>query len=140
MKVLIDTCVVIDLLQKREPFFRHAERVFLAVANDQAEGFVSSKAVTDIWYLMHRYLHDDRRTGKAMETLLKLIAVLDTKGADCRKALLSPVKDYEDAVMTEIALREGMDCIITRNIRDFSKSPIRVYSPEEYVGRFLEAQ
>ena len=52
---------------------------------------------------------------------------------DCKAALLSPIGDYEDAVMIETAVRSGMDCIVTRNERDYNKASIPVYTPEKYV-------
>ena len=134
MKALIDTCVVIDLLQKREPFFDDAYRVFICAACDRFEGAVSAKSVTDIYYIMHRFFHDDARSRKALETLFKLFSVLDTTGLDCRKALLSPAADYEDALMIETAVSFGMDCIITRNERDYSTSPLPVYSPSGFLN------
>lgn len=51
MRALIDTCIVIDLLQKREPFFVDAHKVFLSLANRQYEGYISAKSVADIHYL-----------------------------------------------------------------------------------------
>ena len=133
MKVLLDTCVVIDLLQKRMPFFEDAHTLFLAVANQQFEGYLSAKSITDIYYLMHRCLHDDKATRKALETLLKLLSILDTTDMDCRNALLSPVSDYEDALMIETAARTAMDCIVTRNIKDYANAKIKVYTPEQFL-------
>ena len=133
MKALIDTCVIIDLLQKREPFFDDAYLVFLSAANNRFEGAISAKSVTDIYYLMHRFFHDDTKSRTALDTLFKLLNVLDTTGLDCRKALLSPVSDYEDALMIETAKSFGMDCIITRNERDYSKSPLPVYAPAVFL-------
>ena len=45
MRVLIDTCVIIDALQNREPFNADAQKIFMAVANRQCSGFVSAKSV-----------------------------------------------------------------------------------------------
>ena len=101
MKALIDTCIIIDLLQKREPFFQSAYLVLLAVANRRIDGVITAKSVADIYYLMHKYLHYDTKTRQALETIFKLFAVADTSGTDCQKALLSPVSDYEDALLTE---------------------------------------
>ena len=115
MKVLLDTCVIIDVLQKREPFFKDSHLVFLAAANCRFEGAITASSVTDIYYLMHRYLHDDPKSRQAIATLFKLFSVLDTTELDCRKALLSPVSDFEDALMVETACRSGCDCIVTRN-------------------------
>ena len=35
--------------------------------------------------------------------------------------------------MVETAIRSNMDCIVTRNIKDYSKSPIPIYKPEEFL-------
>ncbi len=138
MKALLDTCVVVDLLQKREPFFKDARGIFLCIANHRLDGFVSAKALTDIYYLMHRHTHSEADSRKALETLLKLVGVLSTNGIDCQKALLSEVSDYEDAVMIETAIREQMDCIVTRNLADYARSPIAVYAPDAFLAMLLE--
>ena len=54
MKALIDTCVVIDFLQKREPFASTSKEIFFAAATDQFSGYITAKSATDIYYLMHR--------------------------------------------------------------------------------------
>ena len=130
---MLDTCIVIDLLQKREPFFDEAHQIFLAVANQKYEGMIAANSVTDINYLMHRFLHSDDKTRKVLDTLFKLLHVLDTTEYDCKKALLSPVSDYEDALMVETALSNKMDYIVTRNIKDYAKAEIPVLSPKDFL-------
>lgn len=139
MKALLDTCIVIDLLQKREPFFEDAHQTFLAAANQEYEGAISANSVTDIYYLMHRFLHDNEKSRKALETLFKLVQVLDTTELDCRKALVSPVSDYEDALMAETAVRNHMDCIVTRNTKDYSKAAVPVLTPTQFLKRIKES-
>ena len=119
MRAIIDTCVVIDALQNREPFCADAQRVFLAVANRRVGGSITAKAVTDIYYLMHRYTHDDAQSRRALSALFALFDVLDTAGMDCRRAISSEMSDYEDAVMAESAIRAEVDCIVTRNKHDY---------------------
>ena len=133
MKALIDTCVIIDLLQKREPFFEDAHAVFIAAATGRFEGAMTASAETDIYYLMHRYFHDDGKTRAALDKLFKLLSVADTTGLDCKMALLSPVADYEDALMAETAKSWGADCMITRNERDYSHAAVSVYTPSEFM-------
>ncbi len=53
MKVLIDTCIIIDVLQKREPFVDDSKDIFLLCSQQLFDGFISAKAMTDIYYLMH---------------------------------------------------------------------------------------
>lgn len=133
MRAFIDTCVVIDALQSREPFSKDAQGIFLAAANNLFLGYISAKAVTDIYYLMHRHTHDDKASRDILNKLFALFDVLDTAGIDCRKAVLSPVSDFEDAVMVETALRSEVDCIVTRNPRDFTKSSVPVYEPKAFL-------
>lgn len=137
MKALLDTCVVIDLLQKREPFFESSRKLFLCIANKQVEGCITANSVTDIYYIMHKYGHSTNVARKSLETLFKLVRIVDTTGTDCRKANLSSIVDYEDAVMIETAVRERMDIIVTRNIQDYSNSPIRVFTPEQALENLL---
>ncbi|MBR1482939.1 MAG: PIN domain-containing protein [Ruminococcus sp.] len=138
MKVLLDTCVVVDALQKREPFSEDAENIFLAVANWKIEGYITAKSVTDIYYLTHRLTHSDAATRDILNKLFSLFGILDTTANDCREAVFSDVTDYEDAVMIVTAEREKMDYIVTRNIRDYAKSKVPVLTPAELMNRIVE--
>lgn len=138
MRALIDTCVIIDALQSRQPFCEQAQKIFLAGANNLFNGYVSAKAVTDIYYLTHRHTHSDKASREVLNKLFTLFDILSTDGMDCRRAVLSPVSDFEDAVMIETALRSEVDCIVTRNVDDFSKSSVPVYTPEQFSAKLEE--
>ena len=51
MRVLIDTCIIIDALQSRVPFAEAAQKIFIYSANKQFEGYITAKSVTDIYYV-----------------------------------------------------------------------------------------
>ena len=138
MRALIDTCIVIDALQAREPFAEDAQQIFLAVANKRVMGFLTAKSAADIYYITHRHTHNDRETRRVLSTLFNLFELLDTAGMDCRRAISSELTDYEDAMMVETALRCGVDCIVTRNLKDYEKSPVQVYSPSAFLARIEE--
>ncbi len=132
MKILFDTCVIIDVLQSRQPFCAEGQRLFQAVAEQKLDGFITANSVTDIFYLTHRALHDNEKAKQILMTLFEFFAVLDTTEADCKAALFSPVTDYEDAVMCATAAREQMDGIVTRNTKDYSSAQgVSVFSPQE---------
>ena len=133
MNALIDTCIIIDALQSREPFNKDAETIFLSVANRRCVGFLTANSVTDIYFLMHKALHSAAETRKALGILFSLFEIIDTCGIDCRKALTSGVSDYEDAVMIETAARAEIDCIVTRNLKDYAGAPMPVYSPTQLI-------
>lgn len=133
MRALIDTCIVIDVLQNREYFCDDGQKVFLAAANKWFVGFLTAKSITDIYYLTHRYTHSDEETRTVLNKLFQLFELIDTAGMDCRKAISSDMTDYEDAVMVESALRSGIDCIVTRNIKDYIYSSLPVYLPSDFL-------
>lgn len=133
MRALIDTCVIIDALQSREPFYKDAQDLFLLAANTRFAGFITAKSVTDIYYLMHKHTHSDKAARDVLNKLFTLFDILSTAGIDCQKAIPSPVSDYEDAVMIESAERAEMDCIVTRNQADYTKSAVPVYSPKKFI-------
>lgn len=133
MRVLVDTCIIIDVLQNREPHCEHAKDIFLAVANKHIIGYIYAKSITDIYYITHRSTHDNEKTKQILKTLFVLFDILDTTALDCRKALTSDISDYEDAIMCETAERCDIDCIVTRNKKDYIKSKVKVYSPDEFL-------
>ena len=140
MRVLVDTCVIIDALQNREPFCEDAQALFLAVANQQAEGYLTAKSVAAIYYLTHRLTHSDRETRNILSKLFSLFELLDTTDLDCRKALSSAVVDYEDGIMVESALRSGMDCIVTRNTKDYEKAQITILTPQAFLQKIAPTE
>lgn len=136
MKVLIDTCVVMDFLQRREPFAKTSKRIFRAVASEQFLGYITAKAATDIYYLTHRFTHSNEESRRKLNQLLSLVSLLDTSAEDIFHAISSDVVDFEDAVMIETAIRLHIDCIVTRNIKDYKKSPIPIYTPDDLMNKF----
>ena len=137
MRVILDTCIIMDAIQNREPFAEDAKNIVRAAANKWFTGCITAKSSTNIYYLTHRCTHSDKDTRAILTKLFILFDVVDTAGMDARKAISSQVSDYEDAVMIETAMREDADCIVTRNIKDYSKSPVPVYDPAEFL-RLLE--
>ena len=137
MRVILDTCIIMDAIQNREPFAEDAKNIVRAAANKWFTGCITAESSTDIYYLTHRCTHSDKDTRAILTKLFILFEVVDTTGMDARKAISSEVSDYEDAVMIETAIREDADCIVTRNIKDYSKSPVPVYEPAEFL-RLLE--
>lgn len=134
MKALLDTCIIIDALQCREPFFDDAQNLLIANANDEFEGVITAKSVLDIYYIIHRYYHDNNRSRSVIMDLLSLMDVCETSKEDVNKAALSNIADYEDAVMAETAKRIGADALVTRNIKDYKNANIRVLEPYELLN------
>ena len=133
MNALLDTCIVMDFLQSREPFAQNAKKIMQAAAMELFSGFITAKSATDIYYLTHRCTHSDKESRIKLIKLLTIVNMLDSKADDIYNAIPSLVSDFEDAVMIETAARSQMDCIVTRNKKDYAKSSVTVYSPEQFI-------
>ncbi len=138
MKALIDTCVIVDVLQKREPFYKSAMDIVLAVSNRRCLGVLTAKSVTDVYYILRCSIHNEEEVRKLLRILFTLFDVEDTFSTDCQLALGSPMKDYEDAIMVQTAIRVGADCIVTRNLKDYRLAALPVFSPEKFLEKLME--
>lgn len=131
MKVLIDTNVIIDALQSREEFLEDARRVILGVGD--YDGYITASSITDIFYLQSKYYRDKKEAKEKLEELLEIFGVLDVTEEDCRGALRGRMVDFEDAVLVEVAMRNGVDIIVTRNKKDFKGASVEVLTPREFL-------
>jgi putative PIN family toxin of toxin-antitoxin system len=137
MRVLIDTNVIIDVLQDRAPWCEAGKQIFIAIANKQITGCLTAKEITDIHFISRRQFKGgsnvDSKCREIISKLLKVFEILDTIGPDCHSALAIENNDYEDAVMLSTAIRSKIDCIVTRDAEHYNSSPIPVYTPEVFV-------
>ena len=131
MRVLLDTNLFLDVIEERKEFFDHSSMVVLFAT--EYEGFIAATSITDIYYIEHKRNHNQEKTKKIMEKLLGVFDVLDVTDEDCRNALRDGMNDYEDAIIAESARRNDIDCIVTRNAKDFKNSRIPIYTPVEFL-------
>lgn len=138
MKVLIDTNVVIDVLQKREPWFKASSDIFLAVANNIITGCLTAKQIMDIYFFSRKQFKGqnnvDAQARAIIVKLMSLFEIVDTLSNDCEIALGIENNDYEDAVLIATAQRYGIHCIVTRNPEHYRVAHIPVYSPDEFLN------
>ena len=144
MRVLLDTNVIVDVLQRRDPWFADGRQIFYAIANKQIIGCITAKEAADIHFFSRRqFFGEENVDARARQVMTKLYAIfelIDTLGIDCQNAIAIDNKDYEDAIMIESAARAGVDCIVTRNPDHFKPSPVPVFSPAEFVEKLSEEQ
>ncbi|MHC5735535.1 type II toxin-antitoxin system VapC family toxin [Nostoc sp.] len=54
MRILIDTNVVLDFLQEREPFVEDAAKLFAKIDAGEIEGFIAATTITNIYYIVRK--------------------------------------------------------------------------------------
>lgn len=133
MKILIDTNVILDIFQKREPFFAHSYQALHKAIESNIECLFSASAATDIFYMLRKFLQSPNQAKKRMEQLSQLVTFADVQGIDIHTALMHTMQDFEDAVVDAVAERNGASYIITRNIRDFTGSAVPAVTPTDFL-------
>ena len=132
MQILIDSNVILDYMLERKPFFEMAEKVLnLAEKEDDVIEFVSASAITDINYIAYRNLKNQDVVYTLIRKVLKIVKVSPVTDKEITNALNLDWKDFEDAVQYSVALSNGIDAIITRNMKGFSQAEVKICTPEE---------
>ena len=126
--ILIDTNVFLDILLHRPA----AAQGSACIASHLLRGdrcFVTSKALTDIYYVVRKAAHSKETAADAVRTIMSISTVADVQSVDIHRALELDMADFEDAVAASVAERlEAV--IVTNNLKDFSNSPVRASFPE----------
>lgn len=135
MRILVDTNVVLDILQKREPFFADSYRALRKAIEDDVECLVSASAATDIFYVLRKALGSAQRAKEQIERLTQLVSLADVRGADIHAALMRSMPDFEGAVADAVAERYGASYILTRNIKDFADSTVPAILPADFMNK-----
>jgi len=132
-KVLIDSDVILDFFFDREPFSENAAQIFSLFESKQIKGYVTPVICSNLYSILRQVAKHD----KVIKQLSQLMTILDVLSMDkdiVLQALGSGFKDFEDALQNYSAVKSGfIDVILTRNVKDYSKSDIGVLTPESYI-------
>ena len=74
MVVLIDTNVLLDYLETREPYFEDSYHVLLLCAEEKAEGYMAFHSVPNIFYIMRR-THDRESRRELLNEICNILTV-----------------------------------------------------------------
>ena len=136
MKLLIDTNVVLDVLLRREPFFRTAAEVLNLTQLDEVREYVSASTITDIYYIANKQMKDRDAVRDLLKRLLMIVSVAAVSEWEIQNALNLAWGDFEDSVQYSVALLNEMDGIVTRNPSDYQEANMRIWLPEQALELF----
>lgn len=135
MRVLIDTNVILDILQKREPFFTDSYLALRRALENDAECLISASAATDIFYALRKSMGSAQQAKEHIDQLAQVVSFADVQGMDIHTALMRAMPDFEDAVVDAVAERSGASYILTRNIKDFTGSVVPAILPADFLNK-----
>jgi len=132
-RVLIDSDVILDSLFDREPFAEYSSVILSMCESGIISGFLTPLIFSNVYYLLRRTATHEKVIEK-LKQLLKITEVLQMDRNVIEKALNSRFKDLEDALQNYSAVNNGnIDLILTRNLKDYKKSELGVFTPETYI-------
>ena len=131
--ILVDTNVILDLLLERPEHVAAARQVSDKVESGELHAMLCATTVTTIDYLARKQL-GAAGAKAAVHALLSLYDIAAVTRSTLQLALDADMPDFEDAVLAHAAHQAGAHAIITRNLRDFAKSPVRAYTPLQYLA------
>ena len=131
-KLFLDTNIVVDLLERREPFCHDAVRLFTMAYNRQVQLVVSPMTYTTASFLLRKHGSEGVRNLLSNFRQLSRVAAANERTVD--DSLVSQFKGFEDAMQYYTALRAKADAIITRNGKDFTNSKLPVMTAGEFLA------
>lgn len=131
--MFLDTNIIIDLLADRKPFSNAAYVIFKEAKMNKWKLFASVNSIITTFYILEREINAEH-ANKAIETILKRMAIQDVSKKELTTALKSKTQDLEDACQIECANKIGkINYIITRDKKGFKHSTIEVLHPDELI-------
>ena len=127
MRITLDTNIILDILEKREPFFADSYLVLLNALENGDLCMMPVSATTDIAYILRKA--EDVK-GKLLDFSF-MVKLTDVTTKDFAEAMKTDMPDFEDALLAANAKHNKADCIITRNAKDYVNSPVKAITPAE---------
>ena len=128
--ILLDTDVLIDVALDRHPHSETASELLDRIENGAETAYIAWHSVSNFYYLVSPALGGVNARDFIVE-LTRFVGVATTDTEGIRYAAGLPMTDFEDAMQVSAARACGARQIVTRNVKDYERSPIRAVEPQE---------
>ncbi|MDE2822509.1 MAG: PIN domain-containing protein [Chloroflexota bacterium] len=128
--ILLDTDVLIDIALDRPPHSDPAAELLDRIEHGAEAASIAWHSVSNLYYVVTPTLGGVSARDFIVE-LTRFVAVATTDTEGIRYAAELPMKDFEDAMQVAAARACGARHIVTRNVQDYERSPIRAVAPGE---------
>jgi predicted nucleic acid-binding protein len=133
--LFVDTDVILDVLLNREDHYNNSAAIFKCFENNTVQLYTSPTVIINAHYIGQKQLSQEK-CKSGIKYLLAYFNIIDASKATILQAYSSGFSDIEDAIQYFTALNAGIiDCIITRNIRDYKKATqdLPVLTPAQFL-------
>lgn len=132
MVIFVDSNIVCDVLEKREPFFENSLNILKLCETKKVKGYFSSLSFANMCY-HYRKEWSNKDIEYWLNVLSGFLIFIDLDVFKLKDACLYGFNDYEDAIQAVSADYACADYIVTRNVKDFKKSTVKAVNPNEFL-------
>ncbi|WP_395744375.1 type II toxin-antitoxin system VapC family toxin [Prosthecobacter sp.] len=134
MRVFFDTNILLDVIENRPGLVEARQDVLTRCDELQAETFIAWHSLATTYYILKR----GRTSAEALAEVDKILAWADIAPVTkltAHQARALAFADFEDAMQAAAAVECQAHLIVTRNLKDFTSSPVPACTPEEFLVR-----
>ena len=131
--ILLDTDVLIDIALDRHPHSGPATDLLDRIEHGAESAYIAWHSVSNLYYIVAP-ARGGVSTRDFIVELTRFVAVASTDAEAIRYAAELPMADFEDAMQVAAARACGARHIVTRNVKDYERSPISAISPQDALG------
>ncbi len=138
MTITVDINVVLDVFQKRVPHYAASAQMVGLVESGTIRGVFPAHGLTTLYYLIRKHAAKPDAEA-AMEQVLRHFQIGNLEAVGWQRARQLGLADFEDAVVATVAEQTGSAFIVTRNVGDFTGSPVPATTPADFLSQLAPA-
>ena len=132
-KIFVDSDVILDVVLRREPYFKDSQKILSLIEEKVYLGFSSTLIMANCYYIISSQINK-KVALRAINKLRLILTILPFTDKEIVESVNSKVKDFEDGVQHFIAINNGISNIISRNIKDYKNLGCNVFTPSIFLG------
>ena len=135
-KVFIDTNVIIDAITLRDYDYQPSKALLYNIVEGKINGYICSKQITDIYYIFKKYFQNEYDIRSNIKKIISLFEILPLIKGDILSCLNTEMKDFEDAILCEVAKVNMIPVLVTNNITHFANAKIMALTPKHFLDMY----
>lgn len=134
-RVLLDTNILLDYLDARRDEHATARELVHAALGAGMALAAAASSYKDMYYILRRSLKDEVGARGLIRGLIECVPItaVDLRATDLAPAIASDEPDFEDGLVRQVAERERLVAIVTRDSSAFAGSPVPSFGPREFL-------
>ena len=137
MRVFVDTNILVDVFERRQPYYLDSANIIEQGLSGKYTLVVSPLTIINTIYIARKSL-GGAIVKERIVGLLDYFEISPMTAREMQAALSMRNKDVEDNLQYCSAESAECDIFITRNPKDFHGNNIRIYMPHDFIKEYFQ--